>query len=65
MKKPTEILPVQGIPNLKTKMSFYPRRETNLSYRTVNPENCKHFPSLEMLELGNKRECILCKKILD
>ena len=32
---------------------------------TANQENCIHFPSLEMPELKNKRECILCKKILD
>lgn len=32
---------------------------------TTNQTNCKHFPSTIISELKNKRECVLCKKLLD
>ena len=31
----------------------------------MTEDNCVHFPSLRIPQLKNKRECIICKKILD
>ena len=65
MKKPTKNLPVLGVPKIETKALLYLKGQIDLAHGTVDQENCKHFASLSMPGLKNKRECVICQKVLD
>jgi len=65
MKKSTRNIPVLEVPKIKTKVLFYLKGQTDLAHGTVDQENCKHFASLSMPRLKNKRECVICQKVFD
>jgi len=36
-----------------------------MNYHKINQESCKHFVSVKMIGLKDRRECVLCQKFFE